>query len=46
MTREEFFEWLNTCPTHKWEVTADEYEFVVVSFPTTEEEENDNVSNR
>jgi hypothetical protein len=39
MTREEFYGWLNTCPTHKWEVTADEDEFVVVSFPTTEEEE-------
>ena len=37
MTREEFYEWLNTCPTHKWELTADEYGFVAVSFPTEEE---------
>jgi hypothetical protein len=42
MTREEFFEWLNTCPTHKWDVTADEYGFVSVSFPTIEEEEEEN----
>ena len=41
MTRKEFFEWLETCPSHKWEVTTDEYEFVVVSFPTTEEEETE-----
>ena len=32
MTREEFFEWLETCPTHKWEVTHEEYNHVVVSF--------------
>jgi hypothetical protein len=38
MTREEFYEWLNTCPTHKWEITADEFSFVAVSFPTKEEE--------
>ena len=41
MTREEFYEWLNTCPTHKWEITADEFSFVAISFPT-KEEENDN----
>ena len=39
MTREEFYEWLNTCPTHKWEVAADEYGFVAISFPTQEDEE-------
>jgi len=39
MTRTEFFEWLDKCPTHKWEVTADEYGCVVVSFPTDEEDE-------
>jgi hypothetical protein len=39
MTREEFYEWLNTCPTHNWELTADEYGFVAVSFPTQEDEE-------
>ena len=36
MTHEEFFEWLNTCPTHKWEITADEDSFAVVSFPIQE----------
>lgn len=42
MTREEFFEWLNTCPTHKWLLTDEGYGYVVVYFPTTEDdEEND-----
>ena len=36
MTREEFFEWLDKCPTHKWEITADEYGYVVVSFHIVE----------
>tara|TARA_Y100000385_G_scaffold278445_1_gene326713 strand:+ start:512 stop:640 length:129 start_codon:yes stop_codon:yes gene_type:complete len=39
MDREEFFEWLETCPTHKWETTHDEHGHVVVSFPTDEEDE-------
>ena len=38
MTREEFFEWLNECPTHKWEVIADEYGYVRVAFKVEEEE--------
>ena len=50
MTREEFFEWLETCPTHKWEVNWDSTEgedgqpasgFIRVSFPTHEEEEEE-----
>jgi hypothetical protein len=41
MTREEFFKWLDKCPTHKWEVTSDGFGYVVVSFPTDEEEEED-----
>jgi len=41
MNRKEFFEWLETCPTHKWEITADEYGYVVVSFPNNEEEEEE-----
>ena len=36
MTREEFFEWLDTCPTHKWEITHEEYGYAVVSFPIDE----------
>ena len=46
MNRKEFFEWLETCPTHKWEVSWDSTEgedgklasgFIQVSFPTNEE---------
>ena len=41
MNREEFFEWLESCPTHKWEVN-DEFGdigagYIIVSFPTDEE---------
>jgi len=39
MSRKEFFEWLETCPTHKWESTYDEYNFVSVDFPIEELEE-------
>ena len=38
MTREEFFEWLGTCPTHKWNIIDDAHGYVRVSFPTEEEE--------
>ena len=41
MNREEFYEWLDTCPTHKWEITYDDFEFVSVSFPTEETEEGE-----
>ncbi len=41
MTRTEFFEWLNECPSHKWSITADELDYVVVSFPTDEDEEEE-----
>tara|TARA_R110002124_G_scaffold69481_1_gene186836 strand:- start:1575 stop:1700 length:126 start_codon:yes stop_codon:yes gene_type:complete len=41
MTREEFFEWLGTCPTHKWNIIDDEHGYVRVSFPTHEEEEEE-----
>lgn len=40
MSREEFFEWLDKCPTHKWEITHEGYGHVVVSFRTDEEEED------
>ena len=48
MNRKEFFEWLDTCPTHKWEVNWDSTEgedgkpasgVLRVSFPTHEEED-------
>ena len=38
MDRKEFFEWLETCPTHKWETVFDEHMFIAVSFPIKEEE--------
>ena len=41
MNRKEFFEWLETCPTHKFNITFDEYEFVTVCFPNNEEEEEE-----
>ena len=41
MTYKEFITWLNDCPTHKWDITAYEDSFVVVSFPI-QQEENDN----
>ena len=41
MNREEFFEWLETCPTHKWDITFDEDGHVVVSFPTYEDEDEE-----
>ena len=45
MDRQEFFEWLETCPTHKWEIN-DEFGdigagYIIVSFPTQEYEENE-----
>ena len=39
MTREEFWEWLATCPTHKYEA-IDEFGYVTVTFKV-EETEND-----
>ena len=32
MDREDFFEWLNTCPSHKWEVIQDDAGHVWVAF--------------
>jgi len=39
MTWEEFYEWLATCPTHKFEEFSVNEEFAVVSF-LIEPEEN------
>ena len=41
MEREEFFEWLNTCPCHKWEVVFDDAENLWVSFSNIFEYEED-----
>lgn len=37
MDREEFFEWLSTCPSHKWEVVQDDNENVWISFKNIQE---------
>tara|TARA_R110001632_G_scaffold189912_1_gene310468 strand:- start:429 stop:587 length:159 start_codon:yes stop_codon:yes gene_type:complete len=41
MYRKEFFEWLDTCPTHKWNIAADEYDYVVITFPTYEDDDDE-----
>lgn len=41
MNREEFFEWLGTCPSHKWEVIQDDVGCVWVSFRNIEEYDDD-----
>lgn len=40
MTREEFWEWVHTCPTHKFEST-DWRDYVSVTFKIDEEESDD-----
>jgi len=32
MNRQEFFKWLNACPTHKFEIVYDDYNGVYVNF--------------
>jgi len=39
MNREELFEWLNTCPSHKWEITGDEFEYITITYKYKEEED-------
>ena len=41
VTRKEFDDWLNDCPTHKSEIVWDEDGYVQVQF-RIQEEENDN----
>jgi len=40
MIREDFFEWLNTCPT-SWEVVQDDNENIWVSFRNIQEYDDD-----
>ena len=40
MNRQEFFKWLNACPTHKFEIVYDDYNGVYVNFTIADEEEN------
>jgi len=39
MNREEFWEWIHTCPTHKFE-SIDEYEYITVTFKINEDTPN------
>ena len=41
MDRKEFFEWLNTCPTHKFNITFEEHEFVTICFPVEDDEDDE-----
>tara|TARA_R100001480_G_scaffold60029_1_gene72671 strand:- start:914 stop:1045 length:132 start_codon:yes stop_codon:yes gene_type:complete len=41
MDRQEFWEWLATCPTHKYEAT-DDFGYVTVSFKVPEEDDDGN----
>ena len=41
MTRDELLEFLEDCPTHKWEIVHEDHDYVVVSFPVIEVEELD-----
>ncbi len=41
MGRKEFFEWLNTCPSHKWEIISDEFGSTRILFIYDEESENE-----
>ena len=44
MSRKEFFEWLNTCPSDKWEIISDELGGVPITrvlFIYDEESENE-----
>jgi len=37
MNRKEFFEWLETCPSHKWEVVHDDAGHVWIAFHNIDE---------
>lgn len=41
MTRDEFFEWVETCPTHKWEVVHDDDGHVWIAFHGVPEHDED-----
>lgn len=41
MTREEFFEWLDTCPSPDWDVVHDDVGYVGVSFHNIKEHEEE-----
>ena len=41
MNREEFWAWLDTCPTHKWECVQIEGDYCRIIFPLDEEDDDD-----
>jgi hypothetical protein len=41
MNSKEFFAWLTTCPTHKYEVTVFEGDYCRVIFPVDDEEDEE-----
>ena len=41
MDRKEFFEWLDNCPTHKYEIQFDDDGYIHVAFKVGEDEEED-----
>ena len=43
MDRKEFFEWLLTCPTHKWEIISDNFDYIRINFPIEENKDVDSV---
>ena len=43
MDREEFWEWLATCPTHKYEA-IDDSGYITVTFKVQEEQEDETIS--
>lgn len=40
MNRNQFFEWMNTCPTDQWFVVEIESDYCRVLFPLDEEDES------
>ena len=39
MTKEELFEWLNTCPTNAWYNVGEDEGYIRILFPIDEEEQ-------
>jgi hypothetical protein len=41
MTSQEFSDWLDTCPTHKWEEVSIDDGYIRILFPIETEEDED-----
>tara|TARA_R110000803_G_scaffold73308_3_gene137109 strand:+ start:165 stop:347 length:183 start_codon:yes stop_codon:yes gene_type:complete len=41
MTSQEFSDWLDTCPTHKWEEVSIDDRYIRILFPIETEEEDE-----